>query len=444
MRVPPSRGSIVAVAAVLLVTLASCQTASPVTLQWTSPADGATVEGPAAVLELTGQGLVNVELFAGGRLVTRATVAPDGHRATATLDTTAMPDGRVTLTAHGWNSPAGTPFTSEADAGARTFTIANAGGGPPAPAPTTTTTTAPATTTTTAGPPPSPCGDAAHHPDGPAVGGRLHRQRAERHHRLRDVAGPPGRWHPRLHGRRRLEGLRRLGRLGRRPLASRSTGRCCGRCRSSPRGATLEAGRRRRLQRPLSRRRPEARHLPPAGPRRPRAHRLGVQRRLVPVGGQGQARGVQGRLPAVRGHLPLGVEPRSCSSGTSTSATPAWTPRPPTPGDARSTSSAWTSTGTCQWDPADPDAAWQKRARPQVGPALAPGLRRRPRQAHVVLGVGRRGTTGPRPYIHKARQWFIDRRVVFHTYWDSNTAFTGKLSNGQFGAAGEAYRQAFR
>jgi beta-glucanase (GH16 family) len=114
--------------------------AGPVTLAWATP-PGATLGGNAPAVELTGQGFVNVEIFHGRTMIARAAIAGDGRSARANLDTARLPGGAVTLSAHAWNSPAGTSFTSEADAGARTFTVTNG--------------SAPTTATTTAGPAPS-------------------------------------------------------------------------------------------------------------------------------------------------------------------------------------------------------------------------------------------------------------------------------------------------
>ena len=50
---------------------------------------------------------------------------------------------------------------------------------------------------------------------------------------------------------------------------------------------------------------------------------------------------------------------------------------------------------------------------------------------------------GAAPYIDKARAWFVDHQVVYDTYWDSNSAFTGKLSSGQFPASGAAFKRDF-
>jgi hypothetical protein len=96
----------------------------PVRVSWSTPAANATVSGRAAIT-LTGQGFRNVEIFRGGALLVRATVNASGTSATATIDTSMIANGALTLTAHAWNSPPGTSFTSEADAGSRAFTVNN-------------------------------------------------------------------------------------------------------------------------------------------------------------------------------------------------------------------------------------------------------------------------------------------------------------------------------
>lgn len=95
-----------------------------IALTWSAPAPDTTVSGTVQ-LSLVGRQLVNVEIFNDGQMITRCQVAADGKSATARIDTTRFEDGPLTLTAHAWNSPAGTSFTQETDAGALTFTVAN-------------------------------------------------------------------------------------------------------------------------------------------------------------------------------------------------------------------------------------------------------------------------------------------------------------------------------
>ena len=99
-----------------------------VTVGWSAPADHATLSG-TATLAVTGTNLVNVEFFQGGTMVVRAQVADDHRSASAAFDTTQLADGPISLRAHAWNSPAGTSFTSEADAGERALVVDNGGGG---------------------------------------------------------------------------------------------------------------------------------------------------------------------------------------------------------------------------------------------------------------------------------------------------------------------------
>src|SRR5262245_13104349 len=112
-------------AASFLLSFAAHAQTVPVRVSWASPGANAQISG-RATLTLSGQGFRNVELFRDGRFLTRATVTTDGTRATATVDTSQLANGPLTLSAHAWNSPPGTSFTSEGDAGARTFTVNNA------------------------------------------------------------------------------------------------------------------------------------------------------------------------------------------------------------------------------------------------------------------------------------------------------------------------------
>jgi hypothetical protein len=47
------------------------------------------------------------------------------------------------------------------------------------------------------------------------------------------------------------------------------------------------------------------------------------------------------------------------------------------------------------------------------------------------------------PYIEQASVWFKAHQVVYQTYWNSNSAFKGKLSDDQYPDAGSAYRSVF-
>jgi hypothetical protein len=47
------------------------------------------------------------------------------------------------------------------------------------------------------------------------------------------------------------------------------------------------------------------------------------------------------------------------------------------------------------------------------------------------------------PYIEKAARWFAEHNVVYQSLWNSNDAFPGKLSDGQYPAAAAAFVRAF-
>lgn len=46
-------------------------------------------------------------------------------------------------------------------------------------------------------------------------------------------------------------------------------------------------------------------------------------------------------------------------------------------------------------------------------------------------------------YLDHVAQWFQDNPVSYQTLWDSNSAYAGKLSDGQYGATGDEYRALF-
>jgi len=46
-------------------------------------------------------------------------------------------------------------------------------------------------------------------------------------------------------------------------------------------------------------------------------------------------------------------------------------------------------------------------------------------------------------FIQAAKAWFDAHQPIYQTYWNSDAAYPGKLSSGQYPAAGAAYQQAF-
>jgi hypothetical protein len=93
-----------------------------------------------------------------------------------------------------------------------------------------------------------------------------------------------------------------------------------------------------------------------------------------------------------------------------------------------------------QWDQADPAAAWAYRVNERYGLAWhqAFAAAHGKRTAYAEWGVS---SDGDGPYVAAAAQWFAAHDVVYAAYWNSNAAYPGKLSEGQYPAAGQAYRQ---
>ncbi|HEX6241938.1 MAG TPA: Ig-like domain-containing protein, partial [Polyangiales bacterium] len=79
-------------------------TTGAVALAWAEPAANSTLKG-SVTLRFTGRAFQNVEVFLGGTRLVRASVSADRTSASATLDTTKLNNGSVSLTAHAWNSP---------------------------------------------------------------------------------------------------------------------------------------------------------------------------------------------------------------------------------------------------------------------------------------------------------------------------------------------------
>ena len=52
-------------------------------------------------------------------------------------------------------------------------------------------------------------------------------------------------------------------------------------------------------------------------------------------------------------------------------------------------------------------------------------------------------TDAAEPYLERAKVWFDGHDVVFQTYWDSNGAYPGRLSDDRFPRSAAAYRRLF-
>lgn len=94
------------------------------------------------------------------------------------------------------------------------------------------------------------------------------------------------------------------------------------------------------------------------------------------------------------------------------------------------------------WDSTDAAAAWRNTVQRRYGLAwlerFAAGHGKP--TAYSEWGVM---SDGAGPYVAAAAAWFAGHRTLYQAYWDSDSAFPGKLSAGRLPHAGAAYRQAF-
>jgi hypothetical protein len=95
-----------------------------------------------------------------------------------------------------------------------------------------------------------------------------------------------------------------------------------------------------------------------------------------------------------------------------------------------------------QWDPKDPAAAWNSMVTRNWGLQWHQDFAKAHGKptAYSEWGVM---ADGAAVYIQNADAWFTAHDVVYQTYWNSDNAFTGKLSSGQYPSTGAAYRAAF-
>ncbi len=95
-----------------------------------------------------------------------------------------------------------------------------------------------------------------------------------------------------------------------------------------------------------------------------------------------------------------------------------------------------------QWTARDPARAWEwmldqpLRLRWHQAFAAAQG---RP-TAYSEWGVT---TNEAGPYLERAKAWFDSHDVLFHTYWDADSAFPGRLSGGDRPRSAEAFTRLF-
>jgi hypothetical protein len=95
-----------------------------------------------------------------------------------------------------------------------------------------------------------------------------------------------------------------------------------------------------------------------------------------------------------------------------------------------------------QWDPTDPVQAWDKMVNQTYGLKWHQDFAAAHSKPTSYSEWGIMSDNAAY-YIQHAQTWFESHHVVFQTYWNSNTSFQGKLSDGQYPNAGAAYKTAF-
>jgi hypothetical protein len=94
------------------------------------------------------------------------------------------------------------------------------------------------------------------------------------------------------------------------------------------------------------------------------------------------------------------------------------------------------------WDSADASKAWAYNVDRRHGLAWLEAFAARHRKPTAYSEWGVMSDTAG-PYIAAAGRWFAGHHTLYQSYWDSNSAFPGKLSGGRLGRAGAAYRATF-
>jgi hypothetical protein len=94
------------------------------------------------------------------------------------------------------------------------------------------------------------------------------------------------------------------------------------------------------------------------------------------------------------------------------------------------------------WDSTDAAEAWRHNVERRYGLAWLErfaAAHRKP-TAYSEWGVM---SDGAGPYVAAAAAWFAGHRTIYQAYWNSDSAFRGKLSTGRLPRAAAAYRAAF-
>ncbi|MDB5375529.1 MAG: hypothetical protein JWP04_4171 [Belnapia sp.] len=94
------------------------------------------------------------------------------------------------------------------------------------------------------------------------------------------------------------------------------------------------------------------------------------------------------------------------------------------------------------WNSSNPAEAWESMVSRKYGLAWLEDFASAHGKptAYSEWGVE---TDNAAPYLAKVKQWFDSHNVVYQSYWNSDAAFEGKLSDGGLPAAGDAFRSLF-
>lgn len=95
-----------------------------------------------------------------------------------------------------------------------------------------------------------------------------------------------------------------------------------------------------------------------------------------------------------------------------------------------------------KYDPADPQRAWDRAVSRPYGLRWHQAFARSHGKPTTYSEWGISSNVAA-PYLKAARDWFDAHPVAFHTYWDSNADYPGKLSDRQYPESGAAFREFF-
>ena len=95
-----------------------------------------------------------------------------------------------------------------------------------------------------------------------------------------------------------------------------------------------------------------------------------------------------------------------------------------------------------RWSSADPIEAWHAMVNRPFGLRWHQDFARSRGKPTAYSEWGIESASAA-PYVRAAADWFREHSILYHCYWNSNAAFPGKLSEGQYSAVGEAFREAF-